>query len=75
MSEEIGRGELRDQMHVLYIGILPSRMHLVAFTTHYWSLQHISGHYHPLVSIQFDFQNLQAFHSFFFNVKIKNYYS
>ena len=32
--DEIERSELRDQIHVLYISILPSRMHLVAITTH-----------------------------------------
>ena len=50
VSDEIGRGELKNQIHVLYIGILPSRMHLVA----------ISGYYHPLVVIQYlasQFQN------------------
>ena len=35
-----------------YIGILPSRMHLSAITTHYWLLQYFIGHYHPLTTIQ-----------------------
>ena len=34
LSNEIRRGEIKDQIHVLYIGILPSRMHLVAIITH-----------------------------------------
>ena len=61
---EFERDELKDQIHVLYIGILPSRMHLVVITTHYWSLQPINGHYHPLIAIQLGFQNLRAFHFF-----------
>ena len=36
--------EFWDQIHVLYIDILPSRMHLVVIIT-------ISNHYHPLVVI------------------------
>ena len=47
-----------------YIGILPSRMHLLAITTHYWLLQFISGHYHPLTAIQFGFQNWRALQIF-----------
>ena len=34
VSDEIRRYELRDQIYVLYIDILPSRMHLVVITTH-----------------------------------------
>ena len=34
VSDKIRKGELRDQIHVLYIGILPSRMHLVVIITH-----------------------------------------
>ena len=64
VSEWIQRYELRDQIHVLYIGILPSIMHLVAITTHYWLLQFISGHYHSLTVIQFGFQKWRAFQFF-----------
>ena len=32
--DEIRRSELRDQIHVLYIGILPSKMYLVTIITH-----------------------------------------
>ena len=55
--KEIKRCEFTNQIHVLYINILSSRIHLVVITTHYWLLQFISGHYHPLTAIQFDFQN------------------
>ena len=34
VSDEIRRYELRDQIYVLYIDILPSRIHLVVITTH-----------------------------------------
>jgi len=47
-----------------YIGILPSRMHLPAITTHYWLLQFISCHYHPLTTIEFGFQNWRALQIF-----------
>ena len=47
-----------------YIGVLPSRMHLPAITTHYWLLQFIIGHYHPLTTIQFGFQNWWALQNF-----------
>jgi len=33
VSNKNERDELRDQTHVLYIDILPSRMHLVVITT------------------------------------------
>ena len=64
VSNENERNELRNQIHVLYIDILPSRMHLVVITTHYWLLQFISGHYHPLTAIQFGFQNWRALQIF-----------
>ena len=35
VSNEIRKCELRDQIHVLYINILPSKMHLVVITTHW----------------------------------------
>ena len=47
-----------------YIGILPSRMHLSAITTHYWLLQFFIGHYHPLTTIQNGFQNWWALQNF-----------
>jgi len=70
VSDWIRKGWAQGPNSCAYIGILPSRMHLVVITTHYWLLQFISGHYHPLTTIQFGFQNWQVFS----NVRTRNYY-
>ena len=64
VSDWIRKGWAHGPNSCAYIGILPSRMHLLVITTHYWLLQFISGHYHPLTTIQFGFQNWWALQIF-----------